>query len=66
MVGEVGAVCDTLDEYAEAIRLLAKDGGELAQRSAAATSRWRECYSRASFEHRVTDLLSGSAGARLE
>jgi glycosyltransferase involved in cell wall biosynthesis len=58
MVGQVGAVCDTLEEYAEALRLLEKDRGELGRRSADASARWRDNYSRASFEHRVTALLA--------
>jgi glycosyltransferase involved in cell wall biosynthesis len=63
VVGEVGAVCDTVEEFAEVLRLLAKDRGELAERSAEALLRWRAQYSRDAFEHRVAELLAGAAGA---
>lgn len=63
VVDDVGAVCETLEDYAEALRLLATDRGELAKRSEDTLVRWRERYSRAAFERRVAELLSGAAGA---
>jgi glycosyltransferase involved in cell wall biosynthesis/GT2 family glycosyltransferase len=61
IVGEAGSVCDTLDEYLEALRLVASDRRGLASKSVDASSRWRARYSRAAFEHRVAELLSGTA-----
>jgi glycosyltransferase involved in cell wall biosynthesis len=62
VVGRQDAVCDSTDEYAEALRLLAKERGELMRRSAEVTERWRESYSRESFERTIDTLLFRAAG----
>jgi len=62
VVGRPDAVCNSTDEYAETLRLLAKDRGELLHRSAEVSSRWRESYSRESFERTIDTLLFPGAG----
>jgi glycosyltransferase involved in cell wall biosynthesis len=57
VVGDSGTVCDTQDEYADALRLLAKDRSELRHRSEEASARWRSCYSREAFEQRIETML---------
>jgi hypothetical protein len=64
VVGDSGVVCHSLEEYAEALRLLAKDRAEVLRRSTQASSRWRDSYSRASFEHRITALLTDGSYER--
>jgi glycosyltransferase involved in cell wall biosynthesis len=66
VVGDAGAVCDTLEEYTDALRLLAKDRGELRRRSEEAQARWSASCSRESFEQRVEAVLLGAAGARVD